>query len=641
MITQFKHNSYRFSPLATVLIILLACICLPDAIRTKASMTLASEPAHQPTFQKIQIPYDAFRLREAPLSPDGKSIATVLESKLWVIPRTSSLGPDFPGTPRLLDTGDIKVAWQGLAWSGDSRWIAFHVNEWNEEEKSWGNRWMYVISVDGGKPKKVHENWRSGDWLVNYRMSLSPNGETLAFSSVDANEQHIYTKPVDGGAPKRLVEVPSREPVFSPDGKRIAYVTDKDMGARGGGLWVVSAEGGTPRLVADANNATSPVWSPDGSMIAFLDQTMAKQIFIISIGEDGEPAGERITIGCPEGSDWVSRLTGWTSDNKIGAKFVSNPQHGLYTLPATGGIVTLVTNEWLRQPRWSPDGKRVIGTVAAGEGRDGWSRDGLASISAEGSAMTTIPVRADSPVTKLSYGGGNHISPDGETIVFAGRKGQEARSINHIWTLPIEGGEPKQLTSASVPQTDRYPCWSPDGKAIAFIRSKTDPIEFTNIEKGIFIIPANGGEPRQLTRESDMVLLGYIAWSPDGKWLSYFSLDTESPESESEVVLKVVPAEGGSSRVVGKLEHSFDVRMESAWSPDSKRIAFIGTDYKVIKIMSLDDGSITEIDPHLEDTHIGNLDWSRERDRLVFTGSQADGLAFWMVENFLPSEAGR
>jgi len=631
MIARFKKNSYQWSPLATVLIIVLACISLPDARRTKASETLASQPTHQPTFRKIRIPHDASRLRsEAQLSPDGKSIAFVINRKLWVMPRTGALGPDFPGTPTLLNTGDIELTWEGLTWSRDGRWIAFNDRKWIEGDGPNRNKRMYVISVDGGKPKEVYKNWRE-HYVVNYRMSLSPNGKTLAFSTVDANEQHIYTKPVDGGVPKRVVEAPAREPVFSPDGNRIAYVEDKKLGTEGGGLWVVSAHGGTPKLVADAEHATSPVWSPDGRMIAFLDNTTRRQINIIPISENGGPAGQMMTVECPEGIDAITRLTGWTPDNKIGTIFFEHPEYELYTLPATGGIVTLVAHgeKLLRHPRWSPDSKRIIYTNNVREGRDGWLHYGLASISAEGGESSTIPVRADTQIIKLSYGGGGYISPDGQTIVFAGHKKQEAWWLNHIWTLPIEGGEPKQLTNAPAPLTHWYPCWSPDGKAIAFIRCKNDPTAFASADRGIFIISADGGEPRQLTRESDMLNFGCIAWSPDGKWLAYFSLEKEY------LRIKVVPAQGEPSRVVGKLEQGLNVQMELAWSPDSKRIAFNGG--KVIKIMSLDDGSIVDVDPHLTDTHIYHLDWSRDGDRLVFAGRQGGNLGFWMMENFLPT----
>ena len=111
MITQFRNNSYRWSPLAVILVIILACISLPNAKLTRASETLASKPAHQSTFRKIQIPHDASRLRsDAQLSPDGKRIAFVTNFKLWVMPRAGALGPDFPGTPTLLNTGNIEVA---------------------------------------------------------------------------------------------------------------------------------------------------------------------------------------------------------------------------------------------------------------------------------------------------------------------------------------------------------------------------------------------------------------------------------------------------------------------------------------------------------------------------------------------------
>ncbi|MBN2317153.1 MAG: PD40 domain-containing protein [Sedimentisphaerales bacterium] len=638
MITQFKNNSYRWSPLAVILMVILAGISLPDARDTKASEASAVTPTDQPHFRKIRIPIDRLR-PDAPLSPDGKKIAFVFDKKLWVMPRVGNIGPDFPGTPRLLNTGDIKVSWGGETWSGDSRWIAFHdTDQWNEKEKRWGNRAVYVISVDGGEPKEVYEDWSYGDYLVNVRMSLSPNGKILAFSSVDANEQHIYTIDVEGGLPRRITEAPSREPVFSPDGKMIAYVEDKNLDRAGGGLFIVPSDGGVPKRLAEAGNATSPVWSPDGRMIAYLDQTMKNKIFIIPIRENGERRIEKNTFDCPDGIQSVLSLTGWTPDNKLGAIFISNPQDGLYTLPATGGIATLVTNEKLHQPRWSPDGKQIIGTIDVGKGKEGWMYYGLACVSTEGGEISIVPVRAETKIIKLSYSGGNHVSPDGQTIVFAGRKELEPEGISHIWTIPIEGGEPKQLTNANLQQTDWFPCWAPDGKNIAFIRrSKNEHTEGISKEADIYIISANGKELRQLTQKSDKVMpYGYIAWSPDGKWISYFSTDMEIPNSE--LTLNVIPAEGGTSRVVGKPVGSFDVRIESAWSPDSKQIAIV---HKLIKIISLDDGSIEEIDTHLTDTNISYLDWTHNGNRLVFSGRQGGGLEFWTMENFLPQEIGK
>lgn len=207
----------------------------------------------------------------------------------------------------------------------------------------------------------------------------------------------------------------------------------------------------------------------------------------------------------------------------------------------------------------------------------------------------------------------------------------------HIWTLPIEGGKPTQLTNAPAPLTDQFPCWSPDGKAIAFVRSReSENIGKLFTEADICIIPADGGEPRQLTSESDMVAFGSIAWSPDGKLLAYLSIDNEwSPAGNT---LRVIPAEGGESRVVTKRRREFEVNVELAWSPDSRRIALNDGG---IRIISLDEGSAVDIDPRVGTTKIYHLDWSRDGEKLVFAGYRGGEVEFWLMENFLPQEAGK
>jgi TolB protein len=90
---------------------------------------------------------------------------------------------------------------------------------------------------------------------------LSPHGETMVFSNVDAGKLHIYKMSVAGGTPQRLVDSPAREPVFSPDGTMIAYTEAKDLRREGGSLWIVLSEGGNPTLVDDSESASTPAWS--------------------------------------------------------------------------------------------------------------------------------------------------------------------------------------------------------------------------------------------------------------------------------------------------------------------------------------------------------------------------------------------
>jgi len=605
-----------------------------------ARLTEAMEKVpHKPTFRKLRIPTKLSWTMQ--LSPDGKKVifASASDKKLWIMPLSGKLESEFPGAPVILNTDDVEVDWSGLAWSGDGKWIAFNestpVEKWKENE---GTQSICIVSADGGKPKRVVENFRDAR-IVNYRISLSPDGKVLAFSSVDSNECHINTISVDGGLPKQLVDAQAREPVFSPDGKMIAYVDTKNLGRAGGGLWVIPASNGTPKLVVNAGNASSPTWSPDGDMIVFLD---GQQICIIPIGEDGAASGEVIKIDVPEGTGGIMYLAGWTPDNKIGAVFRSHTEFGLYTLPATGGKAALVSHGgYPIQPRWSPDGKRIFHTNNIDEGSGDWEKYSLAVVPAEGGEVKTVPIQFDEKIVKPAWGGGNNVSPDGKTIVFSGQTKKDTSWHWQIWTLPVDGGKPKQLTQTPASVLNGFPCWSPDGQTIAYIRARADKVYSTGFgEVNIYTVPVNGGDPKALTSDSDSVKFCPMAWSPDGKLIAYFSTDEEEFKAGT---LKILSVNDGVSRMVAKVQLAH-VHIELAWSPDSKRIAFIyGTEAygKNIRVISIDDGSIVDIETDLVDINIFHLDWSPDGDRFVFSGYQGDSSEFWLMEDFLPLVKGR
>ncbi len=601
-----------------------------------ASLLKTVEAAHQKTtFRKIRIP-TKITAGDIRLSPDGKKISlpSPPSGKLWIMPLSGKLGPDFPGEPVELNTDDVGVEWSAHNWSGDGKWIAFNedvqVDEMQNREKK-GNQGIYVVSSEGGKPKKIYENYRDAR-VINYRISLSPHGKTLAFSSVDIEkkEQHIYTIPVDGGEPRRLVDALAREPVFSPDGKMIAYVVDKDLGVGGGALWVVPAQGGKPILVADAGKASSPVWSPEGDMIAYVDkQDKTAKIHIMPVEEDGEAVGEKITIDAPEGIQGVDLLAGWTPDNKIGAVFEKPLEFGLYTVPAEGGKATMVSHGgYPVVPRFSPNGERIFHFNNANEGNGSWERLAISVVSAEGGDVTNLQLVSDEKIYIPGWGGGNRVSPDGKRIVFAGKTSKDPGLHFHIWTLPVEGGKPKQLTESPPECSDMFPCWSPDGSAVAFVRARVSKNYAEGFkETNIYIVNSKGGEPKPLTSESDRVNFNPIAWSPDEEMLAFYSIGSS---------INIIPAGGGKPRVVGQVQAN-NVNTELAWSPDSKRIAFNGPPYyKGIQVMSLEDGNIVDIKTDLVDTSVYHLDWSPDGKKFVFGGYRGGGREFWLMEDFLP-----
>ncbi len=586
----------------------------------------SKEDTSRTTLRKVHFPNKL--TWDAQLSPDGKSVALVNvdDGWLWIAPTSSRLGPGFPGTPKALDTQGVQIDWPGFAWSGDGRFIAFNGAKVEE-----GRQRIYVVSASGGGPVQVHENNRDAR-VVNYRMSLSPNGGTLAFSSMDGDVLHIYKMPVKGGSPERLVDAPAREPVFSPDGKMIAYVEDKDLGRGGGGLWVIPAAGGVPTRVADAGNASSPVWSPNGEMLAFVDYAAGNQIHVVRVKRDGKPAGEEIRIDCPEGVSEVPRLAGWTPGNEIWAVVKAPTEFALYTQAVEGGKATFVAQGgYPIQPRWSPDGKRIFHVNNRGNASGDWQDLGIAHVPAEGGDVTRIPLHSEVKIRLQAYGTGNRVSPDGRTIVFAGHQSQTPVNSMHIWTLAATGGTPRQLTDAPAPFRDWYPCWSPDGRTIAFVRMKA-PETWTDTGEGdIYLIPADGGEPRRVTSESDRVFsTGPVLWSPDAKWLAFFSRDVDGVDG----TIKIIPAEGGPPRIVAKVTKVF-ANKEMAWSPDGRRIAY-NEPGKKIRIVALDDGKTVEIEPDLKDVkQIYNVDWSPDGKTLVFAGFAGADPEIWTISNFL------
>jgi len=590
----------------------------------------------KPTFRKIRIPTKLSW--NMALSPDGQRLLLVSDKKLWTMPLTGNLGTDFPGKPVQLNTDSIEVEWTGQSWSRDGRWIAFNERPLDDTllQKE-GHQSIYVIPADGGDPKKVITNYRSAR-TVNYKISLSPHGKTLVFSSIENDKQTIQSIPVAGGKPTQLTDMISREPAFSPDGKLIAFVEDKMNGMGGDGLWVIPASGGSPILVAEAGKASSPVWSPDGRKITYVDFNDNKKIFIVPVDRDGKPAGEKITIKAPVGIGDVPLIAGWSPDNKIGILMVSDLAFALYTLPETGGQAALIVHgERPSQPRYTTDGKQILFLKLAGEATLPPNHT-LAVVPAEGGEKRDILTGSVDKLFIMPYQAGLRVSPDGERIVMAAKSWDDTILINNyptlqIWTTTIEGENPIQITQPEVPYSDQSPCWSPDGKSIVFVRSRLLEGQMDPYGKaGIYSINSSGGELKLLLPQSGRWIHS-LNWSPDGKLIAYLTCEKEAPY---EKLLNVINMENGESNTVGKVP-SVHVNTEIAWSPDSKRIAFNNDEGEGIKIMSLSDGSTEDIETGLVDVNIYHLDWSPDGKRFVFCGLKGGDRGFWLMENFLPA----
>jgi len=577
---------------------------------------------HQPGFKKIRMPS---KPGNGVLSLDGEKMAFIMDGSVWIIPVSGEVDPYIAGEPKML-TNDIG-AWDmnsTFAWSGDGKWIAFNANV----EVASNTPEVYIISSAGGDPKKIPIPARQCGWPEQFRLSLSPDGKTLAYASgknTGDNKSElirIYIIPVEGGAVKPLTGPWTQEPAFSPDGTKIAYVKNysgKD-GGRFSDIWVIPAAGGTPVQVThiDSGQVRGPVWSPDGTMIAFHrrpEREHPKEIWIVPVSENGNSTASPVKIDLPFES--YHEVSGWTPDNKIGLQLMNEQYIVIYTVPSAGGIATQITPQgWASYPKWNLAGDKIYFR---------WARGEIGFVPATGGDVATIPI--DSEFIEAAPGGSNDISPDGKKIVFSGGKniikdGKRSYEVE-IFSIPIEGGKPTQLTTS--PGQDRFPCWSPDGKSIAFIRYAEPQKENDTYIMQICIVSAEGGEVRQITTETDVVFWAPVDWSPDGKSVTYFTYDN---------TINSIPIDGGESKVITKVDKA-NAQFEIAWSPDGKQLAY--TDGGKIWIVAREGGEPREVHTGLDDD-IGatKLSWSPDGKKIAFTAYTGGEHELWLMEDFLP-----
>lgn len=412
---------------------------------------------------------------------------------------------------------------------------------------------------------------------TNMAAAPSPDGRRVVFSAQGA----LWVMPIGGGRARRITDyrLEPTAPVWSPDGKRIAFQNYAPEGNFH--IWTISPEGRDAREITSGPfDDREPAWLPDGSGLVFSsDRSGDGQYKIWSVALGGAAPVQLTTGPGAESNPVVS---------PDGARLAYVDGANVVTAPVGGGAPSIVAPG--TAPAWTPDGAGLVyqnaarQLVVAGaqvtqdedifpfpvrflpDGRFLYTADGkIRTREGGGANRSDVEFRAElklrRPVFKKPKDRGFDnfdtrpvrgisapvLSPDGRSIAFV--------ALNDVWTMRI-GADPVRVTNDA--DRDANPQWTADGSAVYFSseRGNAGQLAVDQVEL------ASGARTRLAALPGRSMVTPKL--SPDGARIAYTTLS-----GQLEIWNR---ATGTSEVIIASLSTQVSTPQ---WTPDGQRILLV------------------------------------------------------------------
>ena len=436
---------------------------------------------------------------------------------------------------------------------------------------------------------------------------FSPDGKWIAFTGQYDGNTDVYVMPAEGGAPKRLTWHPDQDVTagWTPDGKQVLFLSGREAYADFTKFYTVPVEGG----VAEA----LPMWrafegsySPDGTRMAYVPNFQWQAAWKRYRG------GQTTPIYIVRLSDLqLEKLPRENSNDKDPVWFGDT----VYFLSDRNGPVTLFAYDTK-----SKNVKQVVEnkgfdlkSVSAGPDALVYEQFGgifLFDPQTGKSKKVEIHLNGDLPATRP------HFQKVSDTIQNAGISPTGARAVfetrGEILTVPAEKGDVRNLTRTTG-VAERDPAWSPDGKWIAYFSDESG-------EYALHLEDQSGlGEVKKINLGNPPSYFYGPTWSPDSKKIAY---------TDKRLNLWYVDVEKGTPvKVATERVEDPSNSMNEGWSPDSKWLTYtryLANHLHAVFVYSLESGKESQITDGTADSRFPVFD--KGGKSLYFAASTDVGL---------------
>lgn len=444
---------------------------------------------------------------------------------------------------------------------------------------------LWIVPRDGGEASRL----TTGEGVETTPL-FSPDGRTIAFTGEYDGNMDVYTIPAIGGIPKRVTYHPGADVLqgWTPDGKELMFLSQRNSySGRFARLFRIPVDGTFPTEIP-LPMAYEGSFSPDASKLAYVPIQRAFAAWKRYRG------GMTTPIWIANLSDSAVERVPRDNSNDFNPMWIGDK---VYFLSDRNGPITLFSYDTRTKLVTQLIQNNGLDIKSASAGPDSIVYEQFGSLNlfdlkSGKSKPVNVSISGDmlglrSKFEKVAQRVQNaHLSPTGARAIF------EARG--EILSVPAEKGDARNLTNTTA-VAERDPSWSPDGKWIAYFSDESGEYELhLRNQTGM-------GDVRKINLGNPPSFYYSPTWSPDSKKIVY---------SDKRLNLWYVDIEKGTPVKVDSLPRGGG-GIGVSWSPDSRWLTYVKplkSWYNAVFVYSLEEGKSTQITDGMSDADAAEFD---------------------------------